>query len=54
LQLAAVEGDLKRGCFMAGQISGMVKKEQTAKEIIDELVVEFVEAIKSKARYGEN
>jgi len=40
LQLAAVEGDLKRGCFMAGQISGLVKKEQTAKEIIDELMTE--------------
>jgi len=40
LQLAAVEGDLKNGCFMAGQISGLIKREQTAKEIIDELVSE--------------
>ncbi|MCL2663015.1 MAG: enoyl-[acyl-carrier-protein] reductase FabK [Oscillospiraceae bacterium] len=40
LQLAAVEGDLKRGCFMAGQISGLIKKEQTVKEIIDELIDE--------------
>jgi len=40
LQLAAVEGDLNKGCFLAGQISGLIKKEQTAKEIIDELVAE--------------
>jgi len=40
LKLAAVDGDLKNGCFMAGQISGLVKKEQTAKEIIEELMRE--------------
>ena len=38
LQSAAVEGDLKNGCFMAGQISGLVRKEQTAKEIIEEMM----------------
>jgi len=38
LQLAAIKGDLTNGCFMAGQISGLIKKEQTAKEIIDELM----------------
>ena len=47
LQLAAVEGDLKRGCFMAGQISGLVKKEQTAKEIIEELMAEAKKTLKS-------
>jgi len=47
LQLAAVEGDLKGGCFLAGQISGLIKKEQTAKEIIDELVEETEKALKS-------
>ena len=40
LKLAVVDGDLKNGCFLAGQIAGMVKKEQSAKEIIDELVNE--------------
>jgi len=40
LQAAAVDGDLAKGSFMAGQISGLVKKEQTAKEIIEELVNE--------------
>jgi len=47
LQLSAVEGDLKKGSFMAGQISGMIKKEQTAKEIIDELVLETEQRIRS-------
>ena len=53
LQLAAVEGDLKKGCFMAGQISGLIKKEQTAKEIIDELMFEFVETLSSKTQNGD-
>ncbi|MCL1835873.1 MAG: nitronate monooxygenase [Oscillospiraceae bacterium] len=38
LRLAAVEGDVKKGCFPAGQISGLVTKEQSAKEIVEELV----------------
>lgn len=40
LRLAAVEGDEKRGCFLAGQIAAMVKKEQPAAEIIRELFTE--------------
>lgn len=40
LKLAAVDGDEKNGCFMAGQISGLVKKEQSSKEIIEELFCE--------------
>lgn len=35
---AAVHGDVKGGSVMAGQIAGLVKKEQTAKEIIEELL----------------
>lgn len=31
---AVVEGDLTNGCFLAGQIAGMVNKVQPAKEII--------------------
>ena len=37
LRLAAVEGDVKNGSFLAGQISGMVRKEQSASEIIQEI-----------------
>ncbi|MDP4118226.1 MAG: nitronate monooxygenase [Bacillota bacterium] len=40
LRLAAREGDEKRGCFLAGQIAGMVTKEQTAAEIIVEVCQE--------------
>ncbi|MDR0490200.1 MAG: nitronate monooxygenase [Oscillospiraceae bacterium] len=39
LKLSAVDGDLKNGCFLAGQISGLIKKEQSAKEIIEELII---------------
>ena len=41
LQLAAVDGDIKGGCFLAGQIAGLVNKEQSVEEIIDELVREY-------------
>lgn len=38
LRKAAVEGDTKAGCFLAGQIAGMVDREQTAEEIITEVI----------------
>ncbi len=37
LRKAAVEGDAKNGSVLAGQIAGMVNKEQTAVEIITEI-----------------
>ena len=37
LKRAAVDGDEKEGCFMAGQVAGLIKSEQTAKEIIEEM-----------------
>lgn len=40
LRIAVQEGDLERGCFMAGQSAGLVKKEQPAKEIIQEMFFE--------------
>lgn len=40
LRLAAKDGDEKNGCFMAGQIAGLVKKEQTCAEIIAEIFAE--------------
>lgn len=40
LRMAAVEGDAKNGCLLAGQISGMVNKEQPAAEIISEIFEE--------------
>ncbi|GAB1475390.1 enoyl-[acyl-carrier-protein] reductase FabK [Bacillota bacterium] len=46
LRKAVVEGDEKAGCFMAGQCCGLVKKEQTAAEIIRDLMSEASEALK--------
>jgi len=40
LRRAAREGDVKTGSFMAGQSAGLVKKEQSCKEIIEELFSE--------------
>ncbi len=37
LRRAARMGDAQNGCFLAGEIAGMVKKEQTAKEMIEEM-----------------
>ena len=38
LRQAVVEGDEKNGCFLAGQIAGMVSKEETCAEIIADLM----------------
>ncbi len=40
LKAAVVDGDSKKGCFLAGQISGMVNKEQSASEIIKDIIDE--------------
>ena len=32
------EGDVMNGTVMAGQIAGMISKEQTCKEMIDEIM----------------
>lgn len=40
LRLAVQEGDEKNGCFLSGQIAGMVSREQTAGEMIREIFAE--------------
>ena len=40
LRLAVKDGDNEKGCFLAGQIAAMVKKEQPAAEIIKEVMDE--------------
>lgn len=37
LRLAVLEGNEIKGCFMAGQVASMIKCEQSAKEIIEEI-----------------
>ena len=40
LRKSVVEGDVVKGTLMAGQIAGLVKKEQTCREIIEEIMQE--------------
>ena len=39
LRRAAIEGDMQTGSVLAGQIAGMITKEQTTEEIIQELML---------------
>lgn len=45
LRKAVVEGDVVNGTIMAGQIAGLVKKEQPCKEIIDEIMTQGMELL---------
>lgn len=38
LRRAVVEGDVVNGTLMAGQIAGLIHKEQTCKEMIEEIM----------------
>lgn len=38
LRMAAVDGDVTFGSVMAGQVAGLIKQEQTSKEIIEDLL----------------
>lgn len=40
LRRAVMDGDVANGTVMAGQIAGMVTKEQTCKEMIDEMMAQ--------------
>ena len=57
LYKAAKEGDMDNGSIMAGQIAGLVKKEQTCEEIIKEMlnVTDILEKVWQDGRlnYGE-
>lgn len=48
LRKAVVEGDIEHGSIMAGQIAGLINKEETAKEIIDSFIIETKEIIKKR------
>lgn len=38
LRAAVKDGDEKKGCFLAGQISGMIKEKKSAESIIEEML----------------
>ncbi len=46
LRKAVVEGDVTDGTIMAGQIAGMVSKEQTCKEMMEEIMEEAGKLLK--------
>ena len=48
---AVVEGDVKEGSLMAGQIAGLLNKRQTCKEIIEEMMTEAVDVMEEAARH---
>ena len=40
LRKAAKEGNAEEGCFLAGQIAGMVNKEEPAADIVNEVMAQ--------------
>lgn len=54
LRKAVKEGDWENGSFLCGQVAGLVDKEQTCQEIIEEIVAEAENILKNAAsRIGE-
>ena len=51
LRKAAREGDVSNGCVLAGQIAGMIKKEQPAKEIIEEMFTEAEQVLGGASKW---
>ena len=47
LKRAVVDGDVKEGSLMAGQIAGLLTKRQSCKEIIEEMMTEAVQVMKN-------
>ncbi|MBQ8319387.1 MAG: enoyl-[Clostridia bacterium] len=47
LRKAVKEGDWENGSFLCGQVAGLVKKEQTCKEIIEEIAAETETVLKN-------
>ena len=50
LRRAVVEGDVKGGSLMAGQIAGLIDKRQSCKEIIEEMMTEAVDVMTAAAK----
>ena len=51
LRKAVQEGDSKEGCFLAGQIAGMVTKAQPAAEIVREVIKEAEPILKGACKW---
>lgn len=48
---AVQEGDLETGCFLSGQIASLVRKEQPAAEIIQDIVTEAEPLLRRAAQW---
>lgn len=51
VRLAAVEGDAQKGSFLAGQVAGMVTKEQPAAEIIRDVMTQADEILSGVCKW---
>ena len=51
LRKAVVEGDVKNGSVMSGQIAGLVKDELPCKEVIENIMAETGKALNGAAQY---
>ena len=51
LRLAAREGDLQNGCFMAGQVAGLVRRERPAAEILRDMAGEAEALLKGAGQW---
>ena len=52
LRAAVVDGDEKNGCFLAGQIAGMVSKEENAADIIKEIFDQAEQILHDKTAFS--
>jgi enoyl-[acyl-carrier protein] reductase II len=52
LRRAVIEGDVENGSVMAGQSVGMVSREQTTREIIEELIDQALDSLERQAGGG--
>ncbi len=46
LRNAVIDGDVKNGTVMAGQIAGLISRQQTCREIIGEIMAQFAKTVK--------
>ena len=53
LRLAVQEGDLKKGCFLSGQIAAMVKQMQPAADIVREVMEAAEPLLKGASQWVE-
>lgn len=51
LRAAVVDGDAQKGCFLAGQISGLCNKEQASTDIIEEIFTEAEALLKGATQW---